>query len=43
MSETEAVSNDEIPQDLRATLSQFITASKEAREADRIQHQQDSQ
>jgi hypothetical protein len=41
MSETQAVSNDEIPQDLRAMLSQFITASKETREADRIQHQQD--
>jgi hypothetical protein len=41
MSEIQAVSNDEIPQDLRAMLSQFITASKEAREADRIQHQQD--
>ena len=41
MSETQAVSSDEIPQDLRSMLSQFISASNKAREMDRIQHQQD--
>ena len=41
MSETQAVSSDEIPQDLRSMLSQFISASNKARETDRIQHQQD--
>jgi hypothetical protein len=41
MSELQALSNDENPQDLRAMLSQFITASNLSREADRIQHQQD--
>jgi hypothetical protein len=39
MSELQASSNDENPQDLRAMLSQFKTASNLAREADRIQHQ----
>ena len=37
MSETQAVSSDEILPDLRAMLSQFIIASNEAR----IQHQQE--
>ena len=41
MSETQAASNDEIPQDGRTILSHFITASNVAREADRVQHQQD--
>jgi hypothetical protein len=41
MSESQVVSNDEVSQDFRAMLSQFITASNAAREADRIQHQQD--
>ena len=41
MSETQAVSSDGIPQDLRSMLSQFISASNKAREMDRIQHQQD--
>ena len=41
MSETQVASNDEIPQDVRTILSHFITASNVAREADRVQHQQD--
>jgi hypothetical protein len=41
MSENQVISNDEISQDLRTMLSQFITASNLACEADRIQHQQD--
>jgi hypothetical protein len=41
MSEPQPVSNDENPQDLRSMLSQFITASNLAREADRIQQQQE--
>ena len=41
MSETQAASNDEIPQDLRTMLSQFIPTSNAAREADRVHHQQD--
>jgi hypothetical protein len=41
MSESQVVSNDEVSQDFRTMLSQFITASNAAREADLIQHQQD--
>jgi hypothetical protein len=41
MSETQESKTDDSPPDLRTMLSQFITASNAAREADRIQHQQD--